>query len=182
MSERTTPTTEIGRGIAYAKVADRLKEFHGDNRECSIETDVQFKEGHILFSAKVVCPRGVFTGHSLGKTGKDKQFEKQETIAVGRALAFAGYLSSGEIASFEEMDSAGLTGIETVTLADIHELQRDWKATAADGKTQQELPELFSAFVEQSTGRHFNRSDFRQWTTADLAACSEALEETKGAN
>ena len=35
--------------------------------------------------------------------GRQKQFEKQETIAVGRALAFAGYLASGDIATAEEM-------------------------------------------------------------------------------
>jgi hypothetical protein len=35
---------------------------------------------------------------------KDKLFEKQETIAVGRALALLGYASDGEIASSEEME------------------------------------------------------------------------------
>jgi len=34
----------------------------------------------------------------------NKDFEKQETIAVGRALAFAGFLSDGEVASYEEME------------------------------------------------------------------------------
>lgn len=43
--------------------------------------------------------------HSVGKLGtKDKDFEKLETIAVGRALATLGYMASGEIASSEEME------------------------------------------------------------------------------
>ena len=33
-----------------------------------------------------------------------KSFEKLESIAVGRALAFAGFSADGEIASFEEME------------------------------------------------------------------------------
>ena len=44
------------------------------------------------------------TGHSLGNNENEKDFEKQETIAVGRALALLGYASSGEIASSEEME------------------------------------------------------------------------------
>lgn len=35
---------------------------------------------------------------------KEKGFEKNESIAVGRALAMLGYAGSGEIASSEEME------------------------------------------------------------------------------
>lgn len=35
---------------------------------------------------------------------KEKEFEKLESIALGRALAMLGYLASGEIASSEEME------------------------------------------------------------------------------
>ena len=34
----------------------------------------------------------------------DKENEKLETVAVGRALAMLGYLASGEVASSEEME------------------------------------------------------------------------------
>lgn len=105
---RQIETIRLGE-FEYAKVSARLLEFLADNPKCSIETTCEFKEGWALFRAIVTAQRGTFTGHSLGKVGATKkQFEKQETIAVGRALAFAGYLSSGEIASFEEMDDADL--------------------------------------------------------------------------
>jgi len=101
---RTAETIKIGGNVEYAKVSARLAEFHKDNSECSILTECEFKDGWVLFSARITTSRGIFTGHSMDKASvRPKQFEKQETIAVGRALAFAGYLSSGEIASFDEM-------------------------------------------------------------------------------
>ena len=106
MAKRQTETIDIGRGVQYAKVATRVAEFHEDNPQCKIETTCQFLEGYALFTATVTTKKGTFTGHSMAKvsTGQ-KAFEKQETVAVGRALAFAGYLSSGEIASQEEMQA-----------------------------------------------------------------------------
>ena len=104
-SERKVETIDIGKGLQYAKVAARSAEFHRDNEKCSIETTCEFKEGFVLFCARVTTSKGTFTGHSMDKVGgRQKQFEKQETIAVGRALAFAGYLATGEIACAEEME------------------------------------------------------------------------------
>ncbi|HUS40473.1 MAG TPA: hypothetical protein VMX74_13555 [Pirellulales bacterium] len=130
MTERKTETIEIGQGINYAKVAARSAEFHKDNETCSIETSCEFKEGYALFTAKVTTKKGTFTGHSMDKVGgRQKQFEKQETIAVGRALAFAGYLSSGEIATYEEMadledmvTTAQLNGLKVKFASEYSEL------------------------------------------------------------
>jgi hypothetical protein len=47
---------------------------------------------------------GEGTGHSMGKIKDDKNFEKLETIAIGRALAILGYMASGDVASSEEME------------------------------------------------------------------------------
>mgnify|MGYP006921317235 CR=1 FL=1 len=53
---------------------------------------------------------GEGTGHSIGKTqnakGEEdpKAFEKLETISIGRALGIIGFMASGEVASFEEME------------------------------------------------------------------------------
>lgn len=91
----------------YAKVATRLAEFIADNMQCSIKTTLTFHTGQntwLICKAVVSNSRGEYSGHSVVRmTGEAKAAEKAETIAVGRALAFAGYLSSGEIASFEEM-------------------------------------------------------------------------------
>jgi len=106
---RKASTVQLQGGVEYAKVSTRLKEFHEDNSECSIACDVHFEKGGentwVLVTATVECPRGRFVQHSMDTfKGKQKFLEKLETVAVGRALAVAGYMASGEIASFEEMD------------------------------------------------------------------------------
>jgi len=117
MPDRKAETIKIGGGANYAKVSTRLSEFHRVNEYGTIETTCEFKDGYVLFSARVTCEKGAFTGHSMDKIGgRSKQFEKQETIAVGRALAFAGYASDGSIASFEEM-------ADVVTEAQLNSLQ-----------------------------------------------------------
>jgi hypothetical protein len=181
MSDRRTDTIKIGGGVEYAKVAARLMEFHDDNTECSIVTTCDFKDGWALFCATVTNKRGTFTGHSLGKVGSQKKdFEKQETIAVGRALAFAGYLASGEIASVEEMAAAGnLTSL--VKLEQINDLKRQWALQAdLDGKSKAKMADEFSAWVSEVTdNQHLDVSDFRQWTAEDLTACINALQEAE---
>lgn len=108
--DRKAPTVTLRGGAEYAKVATRVKEFHEDNKECSIECSVHFEKGGentwVIVTATVECPRGRFVQHSMDTfRGKEKFLENLETVAVGRALAVAGYMASGEIASFEEMDN-----------------------------------------------------------------------------
>jgi hypothetical protein len=107
---KKTKTIDL-KGNAYSQVKDRLKEFRTDCPHGLIETVPEITETHIVFKAKIVKDKSdehsaEATGHSfapLAESGKDKQFEKLETIAVGRALALLGYASDGEIASGEEM-------------------------------------------------------------------------------
>jgi FtsZ-binding cell division protein ZapB len=97
-------------GRDYAQVPDRLKAFREDCPRGLIETKHELiDDGQIVFSARVVKDKSdpysaEATGHSYGKQGAVKAFEKLETVAVGRALALLGYLQSGEIASSEEME------------------------------------------------------------------------------
>ena len=91
------------KGKEYAPVSERVGQLHSDYKEASITTNYDFKEGFVIFSALVKNERGEFTGHAFGKIGQEKAFEKIETTAVGRALAFAGYLAGGEIASYDEV-------------------------------------------------------------------------------
>jgi len=99
------------KGREYAPVSARVEQFHKDYGDGSITTETTFSEGHVIvkatitFSASNEAPTRTFTGHSYGKVGTEKAFEKLETTAVGRALAFAGYLAGGEIASYDEMEA-----------------------------------------------------------------------------
>lgn len=94
----------------YAKVSDRLKAFRTDNPRASIETTpIPQEDGMMMFKTKIVKDKADefsadATGHALQTKTGVKDFEKLETISVGRALALLGYASDGEIASSEEME------------------------------------------------------------------------------
>jgi hypothetical protein len=97
-----------------------VAQFHKDHADGTIQTSYDFKEGYVIFKAEISFDRKftnqnmpkdlqetsvrIFTGHAFGKVGVEKAFEKLESVAVGRALAFAGYLAGGEIASYDEIE------------------------------------------------------------------------------
>lgn len=81
------------------------------------------------------------TAQSVDATGKgEKEFEKLETISLGRALAILGYFGTGEIASNEEMEE----------FERYKKLQREEKIQDAVISLQsaQSLDELRRAFFE----------------------------------
>lgn len=95
--------------IQHAKVNDRLLFFWAENPNGSIETSQEFQNETVIFKTVIIADQTnehsrKATGHSYGKLGDEKAFEKLETISVGRALALLGYSASGEVASFEEME------------------------------------------------------------------------------
>lgn len=98
------------KGKEYATVPARVKEFREECPNGLIETTPDLRDdGTVVFKAHVMKDKarpesGEAVGHSIGKVTGDKAFEKLETISVGRALAFLGYMASGEIASSEEME------------------------------------------------------------------------------
>ena len=172
MNERKIETIEIGKGVHYAKVATRSAEFHKDNEKCSIETTCEFKEGFVLFSAKVTTKKGVFTGHSMDKVqGRQKQFEKQETIAVGRALAFAGYLASGDIACAEEM-------ADVVTAAQLNSLKLKFAKENADSLSGLDRPQKlarFNAWCKSVVGEDVDYDDAGMWEPEWFRQCWREL-------
>ncbi len=96
--------------IDYSKVADRVLEFRQDCMNGDIKTNIEIKGEYIFASAiikkdKADINSAEANGHAIAKlSGYEKEFEKLETLSVGRALAFLGYGASGEIASSEEME------------------------------------------------------------------------------
>lgn len=113
--------------IDYAKVADRLKIFREDFPNSKIASKChQSNDGSVIFKAYIwrdktefveILKAGVNGADALesadaegsvraeaSQLKAEKGYEKQETIAVGRALALLGYAASGEIASAEEME------------------------------------------------------------------------------
>lgn len=120
-------TTKIKGGADYAKVAARLNEFRSlyPRSKISVKVSVD-NEGNITHTAyiwkdKTVCYELLKAGVSAAdvlesadaegssfmfaeKVKGEKGYEKNETIAIGRALAVLGFATSGEIASYEEME------------------------------------------------------------------------------
>lgn len=99
-------------GKDYATVPSRILAFREENPKGSITTKKDYisELSQWSFQAHVVKDRGDetsadATGSSLGIVKGEKDFEKLETIAVGRALANLGYLASGNVASSEEMEA-----------------------------------------------------------------------------
>lgn len=123
MSEKVK-TTKINGGAEYAKVSDRIKLFWEQNPNGKIDSEREEKDGKVRFIARIWRDSGTIVALALSgvttevikttadatasadaiKKG-DKENEKLETVAVGRALAMLGYLASGEVASMEEMEA-----------------------------------------------------------------------------
>lgn len=99
-------------GKDYATVPARLKAFREENPRASISTEPMFLEnGNLMFKASIVKDRAdensaTATGSAMytaSEMSGKKQFEKLETISIGRALAVLGYLNDGQVATGEEM-------------------------------------------------------------------------------
>jgi hypothetical protein len=78
-------------------------------------------------------------GSTNTKAG-EKEFEKLESIALGRALANLGYLASGEIASSEEMEE-----FEAYQKQQREEAVKDAVASLNAAKTMDDLKKAFVA-------------------------------------
>jgi hypothetical protein len=150
-------TIKVSGGGDYAKVAERLKEFHKTYSNGKIETSYNLTEAMICFKTiitpDVEKPERFFTGHSLGKIAGVKAFEKLETISAGRALAFLGLLADGEIASADEMEEyiEETNSKEADRLETIEELKK-----VADKITSVEELRKFYA-INKGMGKEFDQ-------------------------
>ncbi len=169
MSDKTE-TINIG-GKEYATVPARVAKLHEHNETCEVETTVEFKDGFALFSAKVTTKKGTFTGHSLGKTGGQKAFEKLESVSVGRALAYAGYLASGAIATYEEMaDIVTATQLDNVKLKYAEVFKGELNGLDRPAKM-----EHFQAWCCKLLDEHADFADPAVWEPAWLRTCQREL-------
>jgi hypothetical protein len=157
---RQVDTIKIGGGSEYAKVAERLKLFREDRPNGKIETDKGLRDdGSYEFTAWVWKDKTEYlevlksignakeargsadaTANAKGFLKSNKDYEKLETIAIGRALAFLGYAASGDVASYEEMEEFYKQKEE-----EKQQYILDQIALFEQAKTMEELRELWSA-------------------------------------
>ncbi len=89
----------------YVPVHTRVQKAHDQNENIKIITQYELLGNDtVVFRAVVTTVKGEFSGTSFGKLTKEKALEKLETVAVGRALAFAWYEIQSGLASKDEMD------------------------------------------------------------------------------
>lgn len=99
-------------GKLYTRVVDRLtafKEHYPVNKvNVLIHTEIHtLTDSYVVFKATISKGDTILaTGHGFNAIAKEKAFEKAETVAVGRALAFFDpqYGGESELASQEEME------------------------------------------------------------------------------
>ena len=108
-------TVKVAGGADYAMVVTRIHSFVQQHANGQILTEiVKDEDGVVVFKAHAVIDgiiRG--TGHAMEREGssninKTSHYECAETSAVGRCLAMIGYMPSGAIASYEEVENAKL--------------------------------------------------------------------------
>lgn len=108
----------------YVPVTLRLKQLREDNKDKQVlvktEVTVSFEKEAAYFKATIeIDGKVVAMGHALAPAlGEDKEFEKAETAAIGRALANLGYAAEDEDAdsssskkSSSKKSSKGLGGL-----------------------------------------------------------------------
>ena len=146
MANKKITTMKLS-GNDYAKVAERVKEFRKDNPNGFIETfPMPQTDGQMMFKARILKDKSdpnsaEAIGHSMGNLTKDKGFEKLETIAVGRALAYLGYAADGDIASSEETEEFEIYKAER-----HQEAVMEMREKLEDCKTLKELARVWSDF------------------------------------
>lgn len=92
------------KGKQYAQVKDRIVAFRSVYPKGKIATSYVESENYVVFEAIISDENCniLATGHARTLRNKDKCYEKCETNAVGRALAYIG-IGTAEIESYEGM-------------------------------------------------------------------------------
>lgn len=140
------------KGNAYAKVAERLLLFREQNprgktisRKTETEDNIEFtcyvwkdKVDAQYHEGELIVESADANGSASGAIKGDKNFEKLETVALGRALAMLGYAASGDIASGEEMEEFYAYKDQKKEEAIINAIDK-----INDAKTVDELRDIF---------------------------------------
>ena len=147
-------------GKDYAQVNDRLKAFHSQYPNGSIITEPNLT-GEVAFVKAIVTPdvanpTRIYSASSYGTLRGVKAFEKLETVAVGRALAYLGFSIDGSIASAEEMEEFIKEQIKEPT-------QVEPTKPLLAKPTQPQLTRLHAIIGEFTTLKDKNLDETKKW-------------------
>ena len=140
----------------YVWVSTRIEKAHEEFKEnLSIITEFDIKDQTVIFTAtvKIKNTEQIFTWHSFWEVWKEKAFEKLETVALWRALAFAWFEVKSWIASKEEMEVFQSKPRDLLDVINdirqekdsnvLQELKEEWKQLT---KTQKQIDWLKSEY------------------------------------
>lgn len=146
-------------GKEYKLVSERLAELRERWPNAMIHTDLEVGQNHAFVKATIEVDDRMATGHSLCRLDGEKQVEKCETVAVGRALALLDpSLAGTEIASADEIQdyNRGTAAKEFAAKYRAYglALQRNLKSCAAiqEYLDNGELPAAWEAWNEIEEG------------------------------
>ena len=116
------PTINL-KGKEYVQVKDRIAYFVENYPNGAIKTKMLDSGNGVVTFKAIVYPdiekkERFFTGHSFGTIKEVKAFEKLETVAVGRCLAFMGIGVIESVASADEMQRFEVKRIEQALTGD----------------------------------------------------------------
>lgn len=140
----------------YVWVHTRVQKAHDTHKDkLSIETNFEIKDKIVFFTAKVTIWEQVFNWSSFWELGREKAFEKLETVAVGRALAFAGFEIKEGIASRDEIDR--------------FEAKKDKNGAYKWDSSQMELTEYIDIVRNESDVNNLDTiyKDFSRWNWSE---------------
>lgn len=155
----------------YEPVEDRIRAFYADHPQGRITTtEIGFDHKEVRFRADVYRdldpePHPAATGHAHGFVGAEKDYEKTETVAIGRALANLNYAKQGARPSREEMQA--FQDIQTKPIIRPHGGNRPG-ATASEKQikfarllidTVEEGPELAAQYIGSTPIELASRQD-----------------------
>jgi DNA-binding protein len=174
-SENTKDSFINIQGRKYLKVVDRLnfvRQKFGE-RLC-VKTTTTYPDGLAMFQTEIYLDgKLIGTGHSKQTIKKDKEFEKIESVSIGRALGIAGFAGS-ELATFEEMNdfikstpnfNNGYTQAKSqpVDIAKdeiITKIQEAEKFSTTPGVLEKNLQQIWSQYSEKLGFMQVEDQDF----------------------
>lgn len=174
-SENTKDSFINIQGRKYLKVVDRLnfvRQKFGE-RLC-VKTTTTYPDGLAMFQTEIFLDgKLIGTGHSKQTVKKDKEFEKIESVSIGRALGIAGFAGS-ELATFEEMNDfikttpnfnsgyvqAKSQPVDVAKDEIITKIQEAEKFSTSPGVLEKNLQQIWSQYSEKLGFMQVEDQDF----------------------
>ena len=130
-----------------------------------MDTSFEINGNIVIFKTKVsLWDDRTFTWHSFWTVGKEKAFEKLETVSVWRALAFAWFETVWGIASREEMEVFNDNSISYDDYLESIRMEKDTEHIKTLYNQCNDSIRMSEAQLEVLKSEARKRTDFLNWS------------------